>query len=89
MTEQQVRSLLGEPGEERTRGSRVMWQYRAVYQRHACEVALFGIIPVQHPPREQFETTVVFGLHGLETANHVERLPERTTSTALVTSSPR
>ena len=89
MTEADVRLLIGEPTEQSTRSRRVTWRYHAVYQQRACEVALFGIIPVERRRKEQYDVTLVFGPRGLEAARYVERLPERATATDLLASSPR
>src|SRR5687768_4671210 len=84
MGETEVRSLVGEPTEQSTRGRRVTWRYHAVYQQRACEVTLFWIIPIERRPKEQYDVTLVFGAQGLEAARYVERLPQRTTTTDLV-----
>jgi outer membrane protein assembly factor BamE (lipoprotein component of BamABCDE complex) len=84
MSETEVRSLIGEPIERGTRAHRATWRYHAVYQQHACEVALFGIIPIQRRPKEQYDITLVFGAEGLETARYVVRVPERTMVTDLL-----
>jgi outer membrane protein assembly factor BamE (lipoprotein component of BamABCDE complex) len=84
MSEAEVQSLVGEPTERSTRAHRVTWRYHAVYQQRACEVTLFGIIPVERRPTEQYDLTLVFGAQGLEAARYVARLPERTTTTDLL-----
>jgi outer membrane protein assembly factor BamE (lipoprotein component of BamABCDE complex) len=87
MSEAEVRSLIGEPTEQSTGARRVTWRYHAVFQQRACEVTLFGIIPVERRPKEQYDVTLVFGAQGLEAARYVERLPERTTTTDLLAKS--
>jgi hypothetical protein len=80
MSETEVRSLIGEPAEQTARGPRVTWRYHAVYQQRACAVTLLGIIPVQRRPTEQYDLTLVFTGHRLESASYIARLPERTTA---------
>jgi outer membrane protein assembly factor BamE (lipoprotein component of BamABCDE complex) len=89
MSAMEVQSLLGEPTQRSTRAHRVTWRYHAVYQQHACEVTLFGIIPIGRRPREQYDLTLVFGAQGLESAHYVAQLPERTTTTDLLPGSER
>jgi outer membrane protein assembly factor BamE (lipoprotein component of BamABCDE complex) len=84
MSAMEVRSLLGEPTQMSTRAHRVTWRYHVVYQQHACEVTLFGVVPIARRPREQYDLTLAFGAQGLEAARYVAQLPERTVTTHLL-----
>jgi len=80
MTEAEVRFLLGDPVEARSQGERTIWRYRALYRQRGCKVALFGVIPIDRPPKKWFETTLVFDRERLQSATYMEELPNRRTT---------
>ena len=80
MTVADVRFLLGDPVEARSQGERTTWRYRALYRQRGCEVALFGVIPIDRPAKKWFETTLVFDRERLQSATDVEGAPEATHS---------
>lgn len=89
LSESEVQKHLGEPDSRNVAADHVTLTYRAEYQQRACDVLLFGLIPIERRPRERYTLTLEFGPRGLNRASYTEQVEPKPAVTRLLVSSAR